>query len=384
MQKRLTCVILIAIMMCTLIPIFGFPTTRAQSGMLKVDIVDSVTGEKLNGINVQAVWGSASETYHSHGAFSYYGYVYFELGVNYSGDVNLSAWDNGRRYLSKDKLVHVTFREWINTTAQTEIKLDRVTPLQKSYSGTYIKSLIKDREVVYYDESAYIVLDLRSPYYDNHLSVSVPSDMASLVDIYGAGYISRLPFEGNVTVRIHNSGYSHFEKSGIFNLILWVDAGFDTLDLETVQFTLTLKPSWGYENCKLKVRAIDAQSKGNLNFIGIEAWWGSSFNKYEYQPTLNEGTATFDLGAYPSGSVRLRLFDSSGQYVTQFNEVTVIENPTSVTFELQRAAQDAQDGQDQTKPIPFDLWIAVALIAVGCVVTVSIVVFRKRRPTTKK
>jgi len=345
-----------------------------EKGHIMVEVVDSVTGEGLNGVSVEVSWGSAFSEQASY--TTQYGSAYFSIASwNYTGDVLISVWDEGKRYHPKSEIVHVSFTPWVNTSASVEIRLDRIIPLESSYSGDYVKLLIKDRDIVYYDELAYIVLGIKSPYYNNYLKCDIPNGM--LVDVYGAGYISPLPLDGNITVRIRNRDYSHFEKSGTFNFSLQIETWSGMSTLETVQFTLTLKPSWGYDNYRLTVNTIDAQTKERIRKpLHIKAWWGSTFNNYKLKYT-SEGVATFELGAYPDGSVRLMVDDYKGEYSSEFKEIIVTENPTTINVELQRT----DDGRQAESPSSVYLLIAsILIIALGLAI-IGFFFIKKRKPT---
>lgn len=351
---------------------FNIQRVKAEGGFLDVRVVDSVTGEELNDIEVKALWGSAFDKQAVH--TSQYGRVYFEnMGWNYTGDVLISTIDESGRYLPRNKLVHVSFTQWVNTTAHVEIGLDRVTPLQSSYEGNYIVSFVKDREVVYYGERAYLVVGVKSPY-DGDFGLGVSPNELSCFQVYGGGYHYLESNEiTNITIRIEHSGYIHWDKTGNLTLHFGTYYGF----LEEVNFTLTFKRNWGYDNYNLKVRVIDAETRENLSWISVKAWWGSSFNNIEYQATSN-GIAAFNLGAYPDGDVKIKAYDNRGKYSTEFKEVTMTENPTTVTIEVERI-----DEKDHTTPISYDLWILAGFIITLIVAIASIIIIKKRSALQK-
>ena len=188
-MKRLIAPLILTLMLVSLLPSLSSIIIVKAGAALCVKVVDSVTGEELNGINVKATWGSKMERQSSRTTLKNYGFIIFDLDdINYTGDVLLSAWDPIGRYKSKNELVHVAFQQWVNTSAIYTLKLDRVIPLKSSYSGKYITMLIKDREVLYYQESAYIVLGIYSPFPYVYVLIRVPSGVK--VDISGSGYIS--------------------------------------------------------------------------------------------------------------------------------------------------------------------------------------------------
>ena len=339
-----------------------------------VHVVDSVTNEGLNGINVNVTWGYAMDIQRTDCTDS--GSGYFFMDDNYVGHVMINAWDEMGRYQSKSKLTHVSFAQSINATASETIELDRVIPLQSSHSGTYIKKLILDRDFMYSLESAYVMLDLYCPYVNAYLRVDKPSDMGG-VDVIG-GENQAIPFyESNnqtVVLRLYNRDYSHFEKTGTFNISLQAYTVLDVLTLESAQFALTLKPSLGYDDYQLRVKVVDSQTNEPLSATVVDAWWGSTLNTFKRSYTSSNGFVTLDLGAYPYGKVQLRFRDSREEYSSDSAEVTMTENPITETIALQRIAQ----GQGSVPPI--SPWIALAvLIVLSGGALIGWAVFRNRR-----
>lgn len=340
--------------------------TQSEEGRLWISVVDSATGEEINGINVKASWGPAFEEEQVSTTQS--GRVSFKTAWDYTGDALIAIWDDCGRYQSMNKIVHVSFTPWVNVTAEVEIKLDRLIPLQVTSPGNYIVSLMQDREIVYYGEEAFIIVEIERPYPNVALQCRyTPSDLGCL--IYGTGYL--LSGQNKTTIRIRNNDYGHFEKTGVFNLSLVETFWGETL--ETAQFTLTFKPSWGYELYELKVNTIDAKTKEIVSPVIIRVWWGSTFNEYESGWSSGQ---TFDLGFYPNGSVRIRVEHYEGDYFAQFKEVTVTEKTTTVTLELQRVEQPI-DGT----PTYEQLWIVLFVIAIGIIVAIGLVV-KRRKPTS--
>ena len=339
--------------------------TRAAGGGISLRVVDSATGEELNEIGVKALWGSNFDEQSI--CTTHYGCASFGVGVNYTGDVLISTIDEHERYFPQSKLVHVSFTQWVNTSAHVEIRLDRVTPLQSSYEGDYIVSFLKDREVVYYGELAYLVVGVKSPY-DGEFGLGI-NDF-SFARVYGGGWWYLESDEiTNITLRIEHSGHLHWDKTGNFTLCF--SNPYRTL--EEANFTLTFKRNWGYEKYDLRVRVIDAETKGELSGISVRACWGSSFNHFEYQST-SYGIVIFDLGAYPDGDVKIKAYDNAGRYSTEFKEVTMTENPTTVTIEVERT----DEGNQPRNPIPYNLWILAGLIIVLVVVIGSLTIHKRR------
>jgi hypothetical protein len=370
--KRLIALLILTLMLFSLLSSLSSISMVKAGAVLCVNVVDSVTGEKLNGIDVKATWGSKMERQSTHTIFNY-GETIFDLGdINYTGDVLLSACDPIGRYKSKNELVHVAFQQWVNTSATYTLKLDRVTPLRSSYSGKYITMLIKDREILYYQESAYIVLGIYSPFPYVYVVVGVPSGV--VVDIYGGGYISMVGVDRtNVTLQLYHRGYSHFEKTGTFNISLYYDGTY----LETVPVTFTFKPAWGYDNYKLNVKVINSKTKEALVGIPVHVWWGSTLNRYDYQCTVYQTTdsgvsdciATFNLGAYPNGKVLLKIDD-------QFKEIIMDENPKNITIELESGGEKG----NSITPTPINLWIIIAVFVILVTgILLGFMLFRKKQ-----
>lgn len=369
--KRLIALLILTLMLFSLLSSLSSISIVKAGAVLCVNVVDSVTGEKLNGIDVKATWGSKMERQSSHSTLNY-GFTIFEIDdINYTGDVLLSAWDPIGRYKSKNELVHVAFQQWVNTSATYTLKLDRVTPLRSSYSGKYITMLIKDREILYHQESAYIVLGIYSPFPYVDVVVRVPSDV--VVDIYGGGRISMEVDRMNITLCLYHRGYSHFEMTGTFNISLY----YDGTCLETVPVTFTFKPVLGYDNYKLNVKVIDLKTKEALAGIPVDVWWGSTFNHYDFKYTVYQTTdsgvsdciATFNLGAYPNGKVLLKIGN-------QIKEVIMTENPTNITVELESGGEKG----NSITPTPINLWIIIAVFVILVTgILLGFMLFRKKQ-----
>lgn len=243
----------------------AFYVNEAKAGStLYVKIVDSVTGESLNGIDVKASWGSNMEKHQE--IYSQSGDAIFEnMGDNYVGDVLISVSDNAGRYFAKNELVHADLQQL--STSNAEIKLERVTPLQSTHSGNYITSFIQDRSTLYYQESAYLIIGLKSPYPNPELIVNVPDGLYS----YGAGSISMFDSDTKtVTVRIQNNMFIDSQKTVTFNVSFY-ENGYS---LESVPVTLNIQPSTG--STVLNVKIVDATDKEGLAG-SVTAWWGSNF-----------------------------------------------------------------------------------------------------------
>jgi len=369
-MKRISSSVLLALVLASVL-LFAFNILIARAeGWLIVTVVDSVTGEQLNGVSLKFSWGLQMEKEELQRISD--GYYHLGLNSSYVGDVLISAWDVGGRYNPENKLVHVAFQEWINMSAEVKIGLDRVTPLQSSHSGTYITTLVQDRDILYYQEEAYIVLGLYSPYHNTYVGVQ-GSDRVSVI---GAGYIPMYDSDRkNVTLRFRSQAYSHFESVETFNISLLVGDSYTVL--ETVPITLILKPSWGYDNYELRVNVVDNNTKSHVPAMTnswIVVWWGSTLNKCEYGWLSSGGDFTVNLGAYPNGTALVRVEDLSGVYQTQTKEVVINENMMTTTIEL----QSEQGGNaDNTLFIPWA--ILVVLIVLACGVPLGILYAARRK-----
>jgi len=367
MTKITSAIILTLILACYVLSSFYINTVKADA-TFSVRIIDSMTGEDLNGINLKATWGSNMENQRT--TFSDMGTVVLEnIDNNYAGDILLSATDDTGRYVAKNELVHVAFQEWVTTTANAELKLERAKPLSSSYSGTYIKSFIQDRDVLYYQETAYIVLGLVYPYGTAVINVQVPDTMR----VYGAGVI---PMEGssskNVVIRIQNNQYSHFSERITGNISLLESYTYSVL--ETVPITLSIEPSWGYDPTTLSVKLIDAVSKESLSGR-VMAWWGSNFNNFEVGWVNSGGQATFNLGAYPNGKVMLKIEDAYGYYYSTTKEVVMTENSIITTVELERNQNYPQDTSPSVNPW---VWVGIVSLLLGLAI-VGFTVYKSRK-----
>jgi len=373
LRNRIIVAILISIIISTLFPTFNsFRVNAKNGGHLVVYVVDADTGEGLNEIKVKILWGLNFDKQSLY--TTQFGSAHFEIDGNYSGNVLISAVDEWGRYLPESKMITVNFVPWVNTTARVEMRLKRIIPLCSIYNGTYIVSLMLDREVVYYGEMAYLVVKVKSPYEGGFSLLVSATGLDYVASVYGGGYYYFYPDKvETIIIRIEHRGYIHWDKIGNFTL-LFTDDG---RTLEKAKFSLTFKRNWGYEDYILKVKVVDAETKEIIDFANVYCLWGSTLNRYAYESTFTSenNVASFNLGAYPEGKVRIKVWAQG--YISQLKDVNITENPTIVVFELQKKTPRS----DHVEPSPYNLWLIGALIAVMCIITLSImlIIYRKRK-----
>lgn len=299
--------------------------------------------------------------------------IFENMDNNYVGDVLISVSDIAGRYVAKNELVHADLQQL--STSNAEIKIERITPFQSTHSGNYITSFIQDRNNLYYQESAYFVIGLKSTYPNPELIVNLPDGLYS----YGAGSISMLDSDTKtVTVRIQNNMFIDSQKIVTFNVSFYENGH----SLESVPVTLNIQPSTG--STVLKVKIVDAIDKESLAG-SVTALWGSNFGNYKVEWANGGEIATIDLGSYSNGRVVLKVEEAhsgryvtatAGQYSTATKEIVMTESPLTTTIELERTSNYTETTSSSMNPW---VWVGIAIVILVVIAIAALIVFRKKK-----